>query len=187
MGAPWIDLVNSDRTDHTGRGDREDRIESEAWVRDYLQRHGLEPIGPRPRAALEQFRDLRVLLRRLAASMVGGGRIGAGDLKALNGYLAGGPTIGRVERDGDAFRLRREPVRAGIGGTLSRIAWSFAESLVRADRGRLRICDNPDCQWVFYDESRSRTRRWCADECGNLLKVRRFRAKKRRAHRHGGV
>jgi len=36
--------------------------------------------------------------------------------------------------------------------------------------------------WAFYDESKNRSRRWCsAAECGNLIKVRRFRERQRAA------
>jgi len=65
---------------------------------------------------------------------------------------------------------------------------SFASFLVEGDPERLKLCENPDCRWVFYDTSRSRTRRWCADSCGNLLKVRKCRQKKKETprRRRGG-
>jgi predicted RNA-binding Zn ribbon-like protein len=52
--------------------------------------------------------------------------------------------------------------------------------LETGEPGRLKACENVDCFWVFYDNSRNRTRRWCDSRgCGNLIKVRRFRAKRR--------
>ncbi len=64
---------------------------------------------------------------------------------------------------------------------MAAIAASFASVLVRGDRARVKICANPDCGWVLYDESRNRTRRWCdVKECGNLIKVRLFRARRRK-------
>ncbi|MDT3426149.1 putative RNA-binding Zn ribbon-like protein [Paenibacillus forsythiae] len=45
---------------------------------------------------------------------------------------------------------------------------------------RFRICDNPDCRWAYYDDTRNRSKRYCDDKaCGNLMKVRRFRARKK--------
>ncbi|WP_141639042.1 CGNR zinc finger domain-containing protein, partial [Paenibacillus riograndensis] len=39
---------------------------------------------------------------------------------------------------------------------------------------------NPDCLWVYYDDTRNRSKRYCDDKmCGNLMKVRRFRARKK--------
>jgi predicted RNA-binding Zn ribbon-like protein len=180
MDSLWIDFVNSDRRDYTGRGRHEDRLDQEPWLRSLLARHDLEPVNVRSRAAREALRGLRALLRRLVTSISEGRRIGDRDLAALNAYLAEGSIVSRLERRGDSFRVSLEPARHGLPGVLFRIASSFAGFLVEADPGRLKVCDNPDCQWVFYDRSRSRTRRWCDDGCGNLLKVRRFRARKGR-------
>ena len=45
---------------------------------------------------------------------------------------------------------------------------------------RLRACANPDCGWVFYDRSRNQQGSWCAMAvCGNRLKNRRLRARRR--------
>ena len=60
------------------------------------------------------------------------------------------------------------------------ITESFAAFLAEGDPTRLKLCENRDCRWVFYDTTRSRTRRWCADTCGNLIKVREFRRRKTR-------
>jgi predicted RNA-binding Zn ribbon-like protein len=63
---------------------------------------------------------------------------------------------------------------------LSEIASSFVELLARGDSDRLKVCDNPECRFVFYDASKNRSRRWCAHTtCGNRHKVRRFRERQR--------
>ncbi len=62
---------------------------------------------------------------------------------------------------------------------MAEIVSDFVHTVLDRDIHRIRICDNPDCRWVFYDDTRSRTKRYCEDKtCGNLMKVRRFRAKK---------
>lgn len=51
--------------------------------------------------------------------------------------------------------------------------------------GRLKAC--PDCKWVFYDQSRNSSKRWCGmyaegeggRACGTIAKVKRHRAKKK--------
>jgi predicted RNA-binding Zn ribbon-like protein len=50
-------------------------------------------------------------------------------------------------------------------------------SLVRSGTwDRLKVCPDDDCAWVFYDESRNRSRRWCSmNACGNRHKVRAYR------------
>jgi predicted RNA-binding Zn ribbon-like protein len=47
---------------------------------------------------------------------------------------------------------------------------------------RMRACANPDCRWVFYDRSRNQQGNWCdMAVCGNRLKNRNLRARRRRA------
>ena len=45
---------------------------------------------------------------------------------------------------------------------------------------RLRVCANDECAWVFYDRSRNQQGSWCdMAVCGNRLKNRRLRARRR--------
>jgi predicted RNA-binding Zn ribbon-like protein len=46
---------------------------------------------------------------------------------------------------------------------------------------RLRVCANDECRWAFYDRSRNQQGHWCdMAVCGNRLKNRELRARKRR-------
>jgi len=61
---------------------------------------------------------------------------------------------------------------------LDRILWQVAQSaaeLLTSDKLRaLRFCEAPDCEWLFLDNSRNRSRRWCdMTSCGNRQKARR--------------
>jgi predicted RNA-binding Zn ribbon-like protein len=45
---------------------------------------------------------------------------------------------------------------------------------------RLKTCSNPECAWAFYDRSRNQRGSWCEMAvCGNRLKNRQFRARRR--------
>jgi len=47
----------------------------------------------------------------------------------------------------------------------------------------LKACANDDCRWAFYDRSRNHGGTWCdMATCGNKLKNRDFRARKRGTH-----
>jgi len=53
-----------------------------------------------------------------------------------------------------------------------------AVDLLVSGEARLRACASDTCGWLFIDESKNRSRRWCSmRDCGNRAKVRRFRAK----------
>ena len=71
-------------------------------------------------------------------------------------------------------------------GAPDRVAWEAARSAVELLReeelGRVRRCPGPDggCGWLFYDESKNGSRRWCSMEgCGSHAKMRRYRARRR--------
>jgi len=45
---------------------------------------------------------------------------------------------------------------------------------------RLKLCENPDCAWAFYDSSRNRSGSWCRmGLCGNRIKNRAYRERQR--------
>lgn len=69
------------------------------------------------------------------------------------------------------WRWDAEPMLEGI---LWPIAQSAAELLTSADLAKVRECEGSDCYWLFLDNSRNRSRRWCTmSSCGNREKARR--------------
>jgi predicted RNA-binding Zn ribbon-like protein len=55
------------------------------------------------------------------------------------------------------------------------------ELLTTGPLGHLKICGN--CRWLFLDQSRNHSRRWCSmEECGTQMKRRRFVERRRRIH-----
>jgi predicted RNA-binding Zn ribbon-like protein len=53
-----------------------------------------------------------------------------------------------------------------------------------SERSRVRVCEAPDCEWLFYDTSKNRSRRWCdMRQCGNRMKARRHYQRARHQNR----
>ncbi|KGN32938.1 hypothetical protein N802_16295 [Knoellia sinensis KCTC 19936] len=49
--------------------------------------------------------------------------------------------------------------------------------------GRLRVCADDTCGWLFLDRSKNASRRWCSSaDCGNRAKARRHYQRTRRTH-----
>ena len=77
-----------------------------------------------------------------------------------------------------------------LGRPLWPIAWSATELLTTGDLQRVKICPGVPgqavpCAWLFYDATRSRTRRWCSMvDCGSAVKARR-QSERRRTARSG--
>ena len=63
----------------------------------------------------------------------------------------------------------------GLDWLLAAIARSAAELISEGASARIRVCSNPSCGLLFYDNSRTRRRRWCSMSiCGNRHKVAAF-------------
>ena len=45
----------------------------------------------------------------------------------------------------------------------------------------LKICSSDECEWAYYDHSKNRSRHWCEYGCGNRVKTRAYRARRRAA------
>ncbi|MEW6081588.1 MAG: CGNR zinc finger domain-containing protein [Bacillota bacterium] len=151
------------------------------WLKGFLAKWSLEVPDSPGSADLASLLHLRTFLEGLLARVAQGQALTQEDLGALNAYLSL-CRLGRVfsGKTGNE-RVVLVPFEKDWDWVLSEIAASCANLLAQRERSRIKICENPDCKWVFYDESRSRNRRWCDKTCGNLLKVRRFRARKRQS------
>jgi predicted RNA-binding Zn ribbon-like protein len=179
MPALWIDFVNSHARDYRGRGQDQDHLIDPAWIRGLLERWRLGAADRREPVDAAALRALRSALQRMVRALVAGKPPARRDLAALNRPLSVPAAQVRIAA-GPPAKLEIRACDAGATGRLAfAVALSFAEFLVSGRHDRLRLCDNHDCQWVFLDETRSGTRRWCAQTCGNLIKVRRFRQQRR--------
>ena len=187
MDAPWLELVNSNFSDYRGSGGREDRLEDDKWLAGFLKGWGVSSTSLPGRTERRRLRDLRTLLARVVATCVRARTVRPMDLRALNGFLARQTGSRRIERRHSGYGLSFVSGDSGIADVLADIAASFAEVLVEGDPSRIKLCENADCRWVFYDHSKNRSRRWCDDSsaCGSLLRVRRFRERQRNAKNRG--
>jgi len=98
----------------------------------------------------------------------------ARDLEALNRALAAAParTTLKRSRDGYAWDVAVKPGTAL--SLLAPVLWSAGDLLAGPRLERVRRCANPECGWLFLDDSRAGKRRWCSmSACGNRAKARR--------------
>ncbi len=127
---------------------------------------------------------LREALYRLFAAQARGRRVASADVGAVNRSLAGAFRHLRLTRQGAAYGWSWDPGHDSLAAPLWPIARSAAELLTSPDLARVRECDGRACTWLFLDESRNRSRRWCSMEsCGNRAKARRH-YQRRQAIRH---
>jgi predicted RNA-binding Zn ribbon-like protein len=180
MDLLWLDFCNSDWHDWRSPGRSEDRLDKPDFLPRVLARWELTaPLPPDP-DTLATLRSLRSDLRRMAETLSSGAPLPPDDLLLLNRWLQAGPVIRRLTATPDRPALAYQPLRQDWPQVMAEIAASFARTLTEGEGIRVRICDNPDCLWLFYDDTRNRAKRFCSGkECGNLMKVRRFRARQK--------
>ncbi len=170
-----VDFVNSAFSDHVGRGTATDRLESPQWRRWFLDRYDLTPDDPGA-PPFGELAALRRNIRRILHKWSEGEPLSRRDVRYLDERTSGAPVRLRVAQDPDGVDLRHEPVTRSWAWVIAGVAASAVELLRDGEPARLKTCGNPDCSWVFYDNTISRTRRFCsATPCGSLMRVRRFR------------
>ncbi len=188
-GRLWLDFVN---TDDARLGARFDAIGSFAryvnWLEAarivdperaaaLLRRAAEQPSGAA--AALVEARRMRAALRSLAER----GRTDHGErareaaLEEINRVLGRSVGTRRVEALPDGGYVRSfVPVGDAFSGLVIPVVESAVDTLVLGELMRIHRCADRRCPRVFFDVSRSRTRRWCEMRtCGNRAKAQRSR------------
>jgi predicted RNA-binding Zn ribbon-like protein len=119
--------------------------------------------------------ELREAIYRLFRATIRREPLPADAMRILNGRLSAAPPRVRIARSGDAAGWWAGSTRTEPADLLAPIAWSAADLMTSPRVRRVRQCaDAKGCGWLFLDESRAGTRRWCSmGECGNRAKARR--------------
>jgi predicted RNA-binding Zn ribbon-like protein len=128
---------------------------------------------------------LREAIHRVFSAAITGKPQDGGALSVLNHELSGALSRLRVEPGkGDAYVWAWDRGGDEGGPPLGRPLWpvarSAAELLTSPKLGRVKVCAAEGCGWLFLDESRNSSRRWCdSRSCGNRERVREYLARKR--------
>jgi len=125
--------------------------------------------------------ELRETIYRLFVALAEGQAPDQDELTRFNEFLARWPmTIQVAGRPGNELRCVHRAGQRPDAWLLAPVARSAAELLANSKlSARTRQCCAPDCEWLFLDLSKNRSRRWCAmDDCGDRAKAQRY------YHRH---
>ncbi len=127
-----------------------------------------------PAAWTRRARQAGAGLRALIAADAGG----SADVPALQG-LSRLTSEARIRPgfapDGASWL---EPSAEGLDGVVDRLLAIAVRARFENLWPRIKICGDPACRRVFYDESRNLGARWCSPRCGN-----RHRSKHGRRHK----
>jgi len=130
---------------------------------------------------LEQARALRGAIYRLLLGVAEGQPPAADDLDTLSAHASAALAARRLRPTPEGGYAWEWPADTT---PLERVLWPIAESaaslLTSPLVHRVRRCADDECGWLFVDESRNRSRRWCSMEgCGTRAKVMRYRQRQR--------
>jgi len=176
MDALCLDVLHSDWHDWRGMEKDEDRLLKPGWLEQLVAKQGLFVTEAPDVDIFASFKALRALMQRIVEALLQKQEPKQQDLEELNVYLDAFPSRWHLVQDGVQYQLQLLSVNAGWESVVGEVALSFAR-LLESDRWRIKQCKNPDCRWIFYDESANQSRRWCEEACANLMRVRRFRAR----------
>ncbi len=143
-----------------------------------------EEATRRPKKAektLKRARRLREAVFDIFSAVAHQTALPDGSLDLLNKHLQKAVRIPRLAVEGSSFELswQDEP---SLDRMLQPVVRSAMTLLTSEILDRVRVCSAGDCDWLFVDLSRNRSRRWCdMSVCGNRSKVKRFRQSQRKS------
>jgi len=149
----------------------------------------LVEAGRHPEAAavvLQRTIEVREAMFRLFLALSEAATPQESDLIILNDALSEAMAQARIVHSREGFRWDW----AGEEDALARPLWpvvrAAADLLTSAELRRVRVCAAEDCNWLFLDTSKNRSRRWCdMDTCGNRAKARKHYERKRNTDSKG--
>lgn len=155
-----------------------DRLADPRDAAPWLVANGLLTAGVTPTAAeLDLVRRVREALRALLIHNTGGPSPDADHLAVLQALTAA--STARVDLAADG-QVRLSAAGPDVDQRLLELLLVMRDAQRDGTWARLKACANDECTWAFYDRSRNHGGTWCVmSECGNKLKNREFRARRR--------
>ncbi len=174
--SPCLDLINSRWNDHLLSGTSYDRLPLAKFRRVFLKRWHFKVDDSGDRNAVADLARLRTLLRAILERCGSGGPLSRSMQRKLESEMNRAPMELRIESDRAGLHLHHRRLGPMWDVVMAEIATSAGRLI--AERRTIKVCANPNCSWMFVDDSRSGTRRWCSTVCSSLINVRRHRAAK---------
>lgn len=179
MELMFLSIINSNSIWYKVHEGFDDALKERRWIEGFLKRWGFSEGILDSEYSFERLSELRSVLSDAADSTISGTGLTQKQIEDINRFLGLSAFTQFMKPQNGRYALEFRPVNEDWNYVMSRIAASFVQAVGEGEPGRLRRCENPDCRSVFYDASRNRTRRWCCNACSSLIKVRRFRQRRK--------
>jgi predicted RNA-binding Zn ribbon-like protein len=155
-----------------------DRLSQNADAAPWLVGHGLLDTDATLTAAdLHSVIGVREALRAMVIHNSGGPIPNPDALAPLREVAGASPARAELDDDGT---VRLAPEGNSVQAKLLGVLLIVKDAQRDGSWEHLKACANEECRWAFYDRSRNHGGTWCdMASCGNKLKNRDFRARKR--------
>ena len=133
----------------------------------------------RKKRILSSTKKLRECLASILYAIVAGEAPRIEDVATLSAFARAVRRTEDLEWRDSRLRWRTNEHRTtALDAPLRKLASSAVDLLTSEDLDKLSACCNPECRWLFLDETKNRGRRWCDMKlCGNRIKARRYRGR----------
>jgi predicted RNA-binding Zn ribbon-like protein len=155
-----------------------DPLYSQKWMHSFCEKWKWKEIDVENIEDMKILIALRTFLSDAAFEFCKTRKLSKKTIFRLNKYLSP-VSYQTLESVNDTFQLKRIPKKENTQWLAYQVALSFAELLTQSDIDRIKLCQNPDCGWIYYDQSHAGTRKWCDNTCASLMKVRNFRERQK--------
>ena len=150
-----LEIMNSNHVGEYLAKPGRDMLDNEDWLRNLLDKWNLAAEFPISSHDLKVLQTLRKGMQQAVKYLNLDTAMCAKELDEINLILKDIPCqIKLVCNNGD-FVIKEIPLCSGWAYVIWNIAYSFAELMSEYDTTRIKICENKDCGWIFYDESKS--------------------------------
>jgi predicted RNA-binding Zn ribbon-like protein len=166
-------FVNTNEPDtHTDQLDTPERLHD--WL---VERSLLTVDATIDQQAHRKTLEFREAVRALALAN-GATELDPAAITTLNRLGAEASLSVLMDSDGHADL---HAVGEGLHQTFGQLLSIMYTAMVDGSFLRLKGCANDTCQWLFYDQSKNRSKKWCEMQtCGNAINARAYRQR----HRH---
>ena len=124
---------------------------------------------------------LREAIHTAGAALARGRQPPSSAVAVINRELALAMARARLRPADGVFVMDWAGKPPALDQVLRPLVRSAAELLLAPTGGRIKQCPGHGCGWVFLDQTKNRSRRWCEmDVCGSRAKIKRYRARQRK-------
>jgi predicted RNA-binding Zn ribbon-like protein len=156
-----------------------DPLRDSEWLMKLADKWNIKSLPSPTELEMANLIEVRNQFAMLLRKTMVGNMLTKEDIELINNYMANASFYRQLQDEKGAFVLLDIPGVPDWGWFMAEVAASFSRFYSSEAVDSLKTCENTECGWFFVDESKSRNRKWCDDTCATLMKVRRFRQKKK--------